>query len=245
MPLSTIRVVVIEDQPEVRNDTQLLVECQKGFTVVGTCGSVKEASQLIRKLKPDLLLLDVHLPDGTGFDVLNEYPNQFKVIFLTAFEKHAIKAIKFGALDYLLKPIDEEDLVLALNKAITHFPTNEEQLRISRSYHQEGIHSKLVLRSQDYLQVVDIAQIVFCQSDSGYTTFHLSNGKKVVASKILKDYEDILTEPEFIRPHQSYLVNSNYIDKYRRDGFIQLKTGEDIPVSTRRKEAVMDFFNRL
>jgi two-component system LytT family response regulator len=245
MPLSSIRVVVIEDQPEVRNDTKLLVEQQKGFIVVGSCGSVKEANQLISQLKPDLLLLDIHLPDGTGFDVLKEYPYEFKVIFLTAFEKHAIQAIKFGALDYLLKPINEEDLAVALNKSTIHFPTKEEQLRIARLYHQDGIHSKLVLRSQDYLQVVDIQQVVYCHSDSGYTTFYLSDKRKTVVSKILKDYEDILNEPAFLRPHQSYLVNINYIDRYRRDGFIQLKTGEDIPVSTRRKEAVIEFFNRL
>jgi two-component system LytT family response regulator len=245
MALSQIKVVIIEDQPSVRRDVQLLVQRQVGFSVAGACGTVKEAKQLLWEVKPELLLLDVHLPDGTGFDILEETPDLFKVIFLTAFEKHALQAIKIGALDYLLKPVEESELTLALTKALHSFPSKAEQIAIASRYHHEGVRSRLVLRSQDFLQVVELSQIIYCSSDAGYTTFHLSDGRKILVSKILKDYEDVLTEPTFLRPHQSYLVNSNYIDKYSKEGFIYLKNGVQIPVATRRKDMILNFFNRL
>ncbi len=245
MPLSLIRVVIVEDQPDIRSDIQFLVERQNGFSVAGSCGTVKEARQLISQIKPDLLLLDIHLADGTGFDVLREAPNEFKVIFLTAFEKHAIQAIKFGALDYLLKPIDEIEFTQALNKVSQYFPAKSEQLNIASSYHKEGVRSRLVLRSQEYFQIVEISEIIYCHSDAGYTSFFLYDGKKILTSKILKDYEDLLTEPFFIRPHQSYMVNCQYIEKYRKDGLLVLKNGVEIPVAQRRKDAVLDFLYNL
>jgi two-component system LytT family response regulator len=245
MTLSMIRVVIVEDQPGIRSDIQYLVEKQEGFSVAGSCGTVKEARTLIQQLKPDLLLLDIHLPDDTGFDVLKETANEYKAIFLTGFENHAIQAIKHGALDYLLKPVDETEFSQALHKVSRNFPARPEQVNVASSFHGEGIRNRLVLRSQDYLQIVEINQIVYCHSDSGYTTFYFDDKRKILVSKILKDYEDVLTEPMFLRPHQSYLVNTGYIDRYTRDGIIHLKNGEQVPVSTRRKEAVLHFFNRL
>jgi two-component system LytT family response regulator len=245
MTLSAIRVVIVEDQPNILTDIQFLVEQQTGFVVTATCGTVREAKILIAQTKPDLLLLDVDLPDGTGFDILQEASNEFKVIFLTGHEQHAIRAIKCGALDYLLKPIDETEFSQALSKVAGHLPAKPEQLKIAKHYHQKQVGNRLVLRSQNVLQVVEISEIVYCHSDSGYTTFHLSDGKKHVVSNILKDYEDILTEPMFLRPHQSYLINTNYIDRYSKDGIIHLKNGQPIPVAGRRRDAVMEFFNRM
>src|SRR5689334_4342824 len=115
MTIPLIRVVVVEDQPSVRSDIEYLVSRQKGFLISGVCGTVKDAIRLISETKPDLLLLDIQLPDGTGFDILSSCSHNYKIIFLTAFEKHAIQAIRFGALDYLLKPIDETELAEALN----------------------------------------------------------------------------------------------------------------------------------
>lgn len=245
MTLSLIRVVIVEDQPNIRNDIEYLVKQQQGFVVSATCGTVKEARQIITQIKPDLLLLDIHLPDGTGFDILQEPANEFKVIFLTAFEKHAIQAIKAGALDYILKPIDESEFKQALEKVSQYFPAKSEQVNVANKYHQDKIRDKLVLRSQDYLQVIEIKNIVYCHSNAGYTTFYLDDKRKIMVSKILKDYEDILTEPAFLRPHQSYLINTDFIDGYSKDGFIHLKNGEQIPVATRRKETISEYFNKL
>lgn len=240
-----LSVVIVEDHPDLLREIQLLVERQNGFTVVGSCSKVKEARQVITQFKPDLLLLDIHLPDGTGFDVLSEGSNDFKVIFLTGFENHAIKAIKYGALDYLLKPLNELEFAQALNKVSQFFPPKSEQLNVASTYHQDGIRNRLVLRTQDHLQIVEIDQIIYCHSDSGYTSFFLNDGSKIVASKIIKDYEDILTEPYFVRPHQSYLVHFKYVNKYRKDGFLVLKNGTEIPVSTRKKEAILEYFNEM
>jgi len=119
------------------------------------------------------------------------------------------------------------------------------QLDVAQQYHKKRTHSRLVLRAQDYLQVVEIDQIIYCHSDSGYTSFFLTDGSKIVTSKIIKDYEDVLSEPDFLRTHQSYLVNFRYVNKYRKDGFLILKNGIEIPVATRKKEAIMEYFNRL
>jgi two-component system LytT family response regulator len=244
MTLSPIKVVIVEDQAEIREYVNYLVQRQDGFKIVGNCGTVKEARSLIIQWKPDLLLLDVHLPDGTGFDVLHEMPGEYKIIFLTGFEKHAVQAIRIGALDYILKPIDEAEFSQALAKVPQYFPAQSEQLNLANQYHQGETRSRLVLRSPDYLQVVEINQIIYCKSDSGYTTFYLIGDRKVLVSKILKDYEGIL--PNFLRVHQSYLVNCSYIDGYDKEGFIRLKnSNERIPVASRRKEAVLDFFNHL
>lgn len=245
MTLPLIQVLIVEDQPNIRDDLYSLVERCNGFTVAGACGTVMEARQFIAKSKPDLLLLDIQLPDGTGFDILKDFTNEFKTIFLTAYNQHAIQAIKYGALDYLLKPIDEIELFDALDKVTRFYPAKAEQLSVAHRFHNDAIAGRLVLRSQEYLQVVEIDQILYAKSDAGYTVFYLNDGRNILVSKILKDYEDLLMEPLFLRPHQSYLVNTNYIDRYRKDGTIVLKNGAEIPVATRRKELVMNFFNRL
>lgn len=244
MTLSPIRVVIVEDQPNLRSDIQYLVEQQKGFIVVGSCGTVKEGRNIIQAMKPELLLLDIHLPDGSGFDILQGAGAEFKVIFLTAFEKHAVQAIKHGALDYLLKPVDETEFIQALDKVSQYFPAKSEQLNIASKYHRNETRDKLVLRSHEYLQVVEIQNIIYCHSNAGYTTFFLSDGRKIMVSKILKDYEDVLPEPPFLRTHQSYLVNGNYIDRYSKEGLILLKNGAQIPVAGRRKDAVLEFFQQ-
>ena len=213
--------------------------------ITGAYGTVKEAVKLIHQNKPDLLLLDVQLPDGTGFDVLHETTTDLKVIFLTAFEKHAIQAIKTGALDYLLKPIDEQELREALAKVSRFYPAKPEQVKIAQRFHEDRIRSRLVLRSEDSLQIVEVGEIVYCQGDAGYTHFFMANAKKLVTSKVLKEYEDVLPEPFFLRCHQSYLVNSRFIEQYKKEGYLVLKNGMTIPVAGRRKETIVGYLNQL
>ena len=245
MTLIPIRTLIVDDQPNLRNELRFLIERQGGFSIIGECATVEEARRVALTNKPDLIFLDIQLPDGTGFEVLENLPAEFKIIFLTAFEEHAIRAIKYGALDYLLKPINEIELVQTLNKATQYIPAKAVQLDVAQQYHKKRTHSRLVLRAQDYLQVVEIDQIIYCHSDSGYTSFFLTDGSKIVTSKIIKDYEDVLSESDFFRTHQSYLVNFRYVSKYRKDGFLILKNGIEIPVATRKKEAIMEYFNRL
>jgi two-component system, LytTR family, response regulator len=238
-----IRVVIIDDEPAIRKDVQTLMQQQPGFMVVGACGSVQEATIIIPATQPDLLLLDIQLLDGTGFDILQSLEQPCKVIFITAYHDYALKAIKFGALDYLLKPLDEEELKTALDKIRKSDiqQPQKDQLDIARqSFQQGGLQNRIVLRSQQYLQVVPFLEIIYCHSDTGYTTFFLTDNRKIVVSKSIKEYEELLPD-YFMRPHQSYLVNHHFIDRYHKDGYLVLRNNAEIPVSTRRKDYVIEY----
>ena len=245
MALSPVRVVLVDDQPEIRKDAATLLKQHENFIVVGSCGSVQEALFLIPATEPDLLLLDISLGDGTGFDILEQIPaKRFKVIFLTGHHEHAIRAIKFGALDYLLKPINEQQLLEALDKVA---PASPEQISLSSQHFLNGgTPDRIVLRSQQYLHIIEINEILYCNSNAGYTTFYLTNGRKILTSRHLKEYEELLPAKLFLRTHQSYLVNTAFIDKYQRDdGELILREGSRIPVASRRTADVIDYFNNL
>lgn len=238
-----IRVVIIDDEPAIRKDIQALMQQQAGFVVVATCGSVQEAKVILPATRPDLLLLDIQLTDGTGFDILSQLDISCQVIFITAYHDYALKAIKFGALDYLLKPVDEEELRTALDKVRQAGLTQPQpdQVDIARqSFQQGGLHNRIVLRSQQYMKIVPFEEIIYCHSDTGYTTFFLTGDRKVVVSKSIKEYEELLPA-YFMRPHQSYLVNHHFIDTYHKDGYLVLRNNAEIPVSTRRKDFVIEY----
>lgn len=244
-----LRVLIIDDEPIIRKDMEMLLKKHEDLVVVGACGSLKEARVLLETTSPDLLLLDIQLTDGTGFELLQELEQiPFQVIFITAYNQFAIKAIKYGALDYLLKPIDELELDEALEKVRNsqqHVSNNiKEGWNVARNHLNQvnkGMQDRIVLRSQQYLQVVPFEEIVYCQNDGGYTHFFLTSKKKIVVSKSIKEYNDLLPDDEFLRPHQSYLVNARFIDKFHKDGYLILRTGEEIPVSTRKKDHVIAF----
>lgn len=241
------RVVIVEDQVPMRKEIEMLVHQEKGFEVVGACGSVEEAIDLIQTKAPDIVLLDINLSGGTGFDVLNKVQHlSFKIIFLTAHSEHAIRAIKADAIDYLLKPVMPQELSAALEKARRVTPLSLEHLKgvYEGLKKQEELHS-IVIRYNDFWERIDLNYLLYCQSAYNYTTFYLKGGKKVIASKPLIEYEDQLPTSGFLRPHQSYIVNNRYITRYRRDGFLILEEGTEIPVSKRRREIVIEFFKNL
>lgn len=243
-----LRVLIVDDEPIIRKDLEALLKPYSDFIVVGTCGSVTEAKILINATQPDLLLLDIQLSDGTGFDLLQSLEKiSFHTIFITAFNEYAIKAIKYGALDYLLKPIDELELKDALEKVKAGRKEAlevRESLQVARAHmnsDNKAIRSRIVLRSQYFLQVVAFDEIIYCQNDGGYTHFHLVDKRKIVVSKSIKEYDELLPRQLFLRPHQSYLVNVSFIDRFHKEGYLILKGGQEIPVSTRKKEHVISF----
>ena len=244
---SLVRVVIVEDQPTIRTHIQTLIQRQHGFIVVGTCGSVKEAVILIPSTQPDLLMLDISLSDGNAFDILQNISLDFKVIFLTAHKEHAIRAIKYGALDYLLKPIDETELQQALEKVKKVNSIKAEQVDfIEQHYKKNTDPQQLVLPSHQFLQIVNIDEIVYCQSDAGYTTFFMADGRKMLTSKYLKEYEELLPVNNFVRTHQSYIVNRRYIDRFHKeDNYLVLRDGSKIPVSVRRKDVVRNYLTNI
>lgn len=241
------RVVIIEDETPIRNDIEKMVSHQEGFEVVGSCGSIAKAGSLLQSLHPDVVLLDIQLGKSTAFDLLAALPAiNFELIFITAHSQYAINAIKCGALDYLLKPISEAELKLALGKVSGYKRSadNKQAVAVAHSHFSApGAETgdRIVLRTQEGLHIILFKEIIFCQSDGCYTTFYLSDKRKLVISKPLKVYEEQLPKRSFLRTHQSYIVNTRFIDRYDKDGHVLLRTGAIIPVSVRKKEAVVNF----
>lgn len=239
-----MKALLIEDKAYIRKGLiNLLQTIETDVEIIGECGSVKEAVVVANACKADLVFLDINLTDGSGFDFLDQTEHlDFKIIFITAYEEYALRALKIGAVDYLLKPVDIDELESALEK-IKALPLakQKEQIEKARKVWHQG-DATLVLSLSDSFQVIDLQELLFCESDKGYTTFHLSNGQKHIASKPLKEYEEKLTEFSFARPHQSFMVNLRFIDKYDKSGIIHLKNGVRIPVSSRKKEAFIATF---
>jgi two-component system LytT family response regulator len=236
-----IKTAVIEDNKRLQKEIVAMVENVPGFRVEGTAGSVANAVDLIISKQPDLLLLDVALQDGSAFEILEKTIHlNYQIIFLTAHHEYALKAIKFGALDYLIKPLDEIEFYVALRK-ITKEHNQKEQIKIAlEAFSEKSKNNRLVLHSSNRFQIVTLDQIIYCQSDNGYTTFHLVGDKKILTSKYLKEYEDVLSNTDFLRVHQSYLVNKKFIEVYM-DGNLILNDNSQIPVSHRKRELIMEF----
>lgn len=239
-----MKTLIIEDKEYIRKGLRNLLQLvDTEVTVLGECESVKDAVVVANACNPELVFLDINLTDGTGFDFLEQTENlHFKVIFITAYEEHALRALKIGAIDYLLKPVDMDELQIALQKVTQLSLTQQrEQVQITRQvWNNED--SKLILSLHDSFQVIDLNELLFCESDKGYTTFYCNGNKKYVVSKTLKEFEERLSKASFIRPHQSYMVNLKFIDKYDKAGVIHLKNGKKVPVSSRKKELFLSTF---
>jgi len=234
------KVLIVEDLPETREYIRDLLRKEVGFKEIGACESVKDALLLIRDEEPDLLLLDVTIKGGTAFDILEQASFlSFQTIFLTGFEDHAYKAIKYGALDYLLKPIKQVEFKEALSKAANTYPAHKQQIAIASQHYSEG-SDKMVISTQKEVHIINYKEILYCRSENGYTTFYFPDGKQVQTSKYLKEFEEILPESIFFRPHQSYLVNLHYVEKYNKQGYLLLKTGLHVPVAFRKRESIVE-----
>jgi two-component system, LytTR family, response regulator len=248
-----MRTIIIDDEEKARKTiyNYLSLSCKEA-EVVAQADSVESGYQAIVTFKPDLVLLDINLTDGTGFDLLKKFDRiTFKIIFITAYEEYAIKAFKFSALDYLLKPVNPQELVEAIEKAGKTIENENVELRfkafLTNYDNKPKTEKKLVLKTSENIFLVDIKDIIRCEADGGYTTFFLADGRKILVSKNLKEYEDILTEYNFFRPHHSHLVNLSYMLSFeKRDGgSIVMKDKSMVPVSTRRKDELMNIFENL
>lgn len=221
------------------------------ITVVDTAQSVVAAAKAIRKSEPDILFLDIMLGDGTGFDVLEIFPElKSKVIFVTASDEFAIRAFKFAAIDYVLKPYTYEELGQAIEKAKKQIqPTGRERLTILKDTltAPEQKPSKISLHTLDKIIIVSVAEIVRCESDSNNTIFYTNNGEKIFVTKTLKYFADMLDNYQFLRVHQSHLINLQFISAFVKTdgGYLLLKNGENIPVSVRKKAEVIEVIDQM
>lgn len=246
-----LTAVIVEDMPNALHVLQdTLREHHPDIDIVGTATSVVEASKLLRTVTPDILFLDIMLGDGTGFDVLEIMPQlESKIIFVTASDAYAIRAFKFAAIDYVLKPYTETALAEAIAKAKKHLQPSAERLSILKETMKapESIPNKISLHTLDKIIIVDLNDIVRCEADSNNTMFYTQDGKKIFVTKTLKYFSDMLSGYQFIRVHQSHLVNIDYIAAFIKTdgGYLQLKDNSTAPVSVRKKAEVIEALDRM
>ncbi|RYF87347.1 MAG: response regulator transcription factor [Chitinophagaceae bacterium] len=242
-----VKVLIVDDEIAASNMLQLLIERQLPTNKDIRCvNDPQKALQLIPQFKPTLLMLDIEMPEMNGFDLLNRLGSwDFDLIFTTAYDRYAIKAIRFSALDYLLKPIDIVDLQNALAR---HIVRREHGLRqqaplignlLTNLKQKDIANFKLALSTSEGTFFFDPKDIIRLEGESNYTRFFLSNHKPVLVSKTLKEYEELLTAHKFIRVHKSYLVNRGFVQHMDREGVLWLTDGSHILVSRRKKEEVM------
>jgi two-component system, LytTR family, response regulator len=215
--------------------------------IAGTAQSVLAGGLLIKKVQPQLVFLDIEMQDGTGFDLLEQLkPIGFEVIFVTGFDHYAVKAFKYNALDYVLKPVMIDDLIVAVQKATEKISSGSinkrlEEFLLHREY---KIPDRIALPSKEGLEFYNINDIISCNAEGAYTRFVLSDGKKVLTTGLLKDFEELLPTGQFCRVHHSHIINVNYIKKYYRGrgGYVELMNGDTVEVSNTKKD---DFLTRF
>lgn len=237
-----MKAVIIEDEKNAQEALlSLLGLINSKIEVIGVAENVDEAVSLINNLKPVIIFLDIHLKKGTGFDVLEKL-NKFngRIIFTTAYEKYAIKAFKFSAFDYILKPINPKELSKAITEAkkdIDKENKYNEMLKVIAHNNKNEAEQKIILKTQNNQFVVTISKIIRCESEGAYTKFYTEE-KNLLTSKNLKYYDEIFSEHHFIRTHQSHLVNSKHIKRLNSNGFVEMKDNTQIPISSRKKASV-------
>lgn len=246
-----IKALVIDDENRTR---ELIVKMINSFGLpieaIAGGDNVKTGVESIERENPDLVFLDIQMPDGTGFDVLKSISNiNFEVIFITAHEEFAIKAIKFSALDYILKPIDQTELRSAVERAIKAVDEKREEAQFEALQHNinPGQKRRLVLKTQESVHVVDLENIIRCEADRNYTSFYLNGGKKILVSKTLKEYETLLTGHNFLRVQQSHLINLDFVDRYDKGngGSVVMKDGSEVPLSPAKRDIFFKILENL
>jgi two-component system, LytTR family, response regulator len=248
-----IKAIIIDDEKTSRETLQgLLRRYCKNVEVIGEADGFRSGMEVIKKNKPDVIFLDIQMPDGSGFKLLEEIGNiDFEVIFSTAYDQFAIKAIKYSALDYLLKPINPEDLITAVEKLETKISKGKDdtgvKFLLDSIKSQPSDKKKIVLSTSEGMHIVDIDNIIRCESEDYYTKFFLKEGKVIMVSKTLKENEELLAEHNFIRPHKSHLINLKYVKSFLwiDGGSIVMTDGSNVPVSRRKREQIVDILNHL
>lgn len=246
-----MRALIIEDEEQAISalKSELKTHCSE-VQIIGEAKSIKEAVQKIKSLDPELIFLDIQLSDGLGFEVLNLFKeSNFKVIFTTAYSQYAIKAIKFSALDYLLKPIDSDELINAVNKAMKS-SKDTESIKIDNFLQNQNVaplRKKIALQTTEGISIFELENIIKCSAESNYTCLYFANGKKMLVSKTLKDFEDLLCTSGFERIHHSHIINLNHLVSFvnKDGGYVILSDKSTLPVSQRKKSNLIGALSKL
>jgi two-component system LytT family response regulator len=240
-----IRAIIIDDEPESRKVVaNILNNFCKDVTILGEADGVASGIKLINQEQPDVVFLDIQMPDGDGFDILESFETiTFHVIFITAYNQYAIKAIEFSAIDYLLKPLDPAKLLKAVEKLKNLSPkTNQSSERVEMLLKNKNNISKIALPTLNGYRFVRVRDIIRCEANNNYTSFYLQTTEKIVVTRTLKDFELILKDDSFIRVHQSHLINVDYVEQYIKGdgGTAIMSDGSEVEISRRKKDQFLN-----
>ena len=250
-----VKAIIIDDEKKSRMALVSLLERYCPNVIIsGEAEGVQTGIKQIRNNKPDVIFLDIQMQDGSGFRLLESFDEvNFEIIFTTAFDQYAIKAIKYSALDYLLKPIIPEELVEAVKKVEEKKIAKNANINQNIDVLLDNIKGKnteskkIILTTAEKIHVIHVNEILRCESDNYYTNFFFTDGNKLLVSKTLKENEKLLKDHNFIRPHKSHLINVAYIKGYMKNdgGYILMSDNSKVPVSRRRKELIIETINNL
>jgi two-component system LytT family response regulator len=246
-----IKAVIVDDVEQAR---ETLKEDLKAYcpdiAVIGEAEGVVTGAKALKEHQPEVAFLDIQMQDGSGFDLLEILGDNinFKVIFTTASDAFAIKAFKFSAVDYLLKPIDPDDLMAAVEKLKdTPAATKESIDLLKDKISSDKPFKKLALNTLEKIHITDIKDIIRCESNVNYTMFYFAGGTRLLVTKTLKEFDEMLREHSFVRVHQSHLINAEHVKEFVKidGGYLVMKDGTEVPVSTRKKQAVMEMISGM
>jgi len=248
-----IKCILVDDESNSLEMMEWLLKTYcPDVKIEAMCNSAEKGLEAIHALKPDVVFLDIEMPHMNGFDMLEQFDRLFfDVVFCTAYDQFAIKAFKYSALNYLLKPVDPDDLKETIRriKERRAIPTREqiELLMNGIKNSQKPTANRIALTANDGLIFVSTHDILYCQAESNYTTVVLTNNRKIMVSKVLKDIDEALSGPDFYRVHNSYLVNLNHIQKFVRGdgGYVVMNDGMSIGISRSRRQEFMELFSRF
>jgi len=244
-----LKIYILEDELNIVRYLWSILENIPYVTLLGHSTEIGKGRSDIEQMMPDVILSDIQLKDGLSLELLASLNLDVNIIFITAYDQYAIEALNLGAIGYLVKPIEPVQLTEIIEKCYRRsndFKFNQTQLQIAENHIKHPSKArKIALKTFEFTQIVDVDDILYCFSDKGYTTFFLKEGVSLMVSKVIKHYEAMLADTQFIRCHQSYLINSLYIHKYYKDGQIEMKDGKMIPVSSRKRETIIQFIDGL
>jgi two-component system LytT family response regulator len=240
-----LKAIIVDDEPYCCEALATLLEDIPEVEVKTICHNAVDALNAIKKYSPDLVFLDVEMPKMNGFEMLEQLSSvNFEIIFTTSYDQYALKAIRFSAIDYLLKPVDSEELQKAIQKVLhrTQKPIAQQLEILMQKIHQPTTPiNKIAMPTMEGLQMITVDSIISCESDSNYTILKIKGGQKIIVSRTLKEIEELLEEHSFIRVHRCYLANMNEVEKYVKGdgGYLVMSDGTSIDVARNKKEILL------
>ena len=248
-----LRILIVDDEVKIRQMIAEIIHSYcRGVEIIAHAEGVSQAERMILDLSPDLVLLDIKMDDGTGFDLLSRLNKiDFRVVFITAYSEFALKAIKFSALDYILKPIDPKELIDAINNA-AHLLVEDQHRQIQHlsgnlANNNGQTAKKVLLKTAESLHIIKLSDIYYCEAHGGYTLFYTGVDQHILVSKPLGEYEELFIEYGFFRVHKSYMVNLQKVERFIKEegGALLMGEGIRVPVASRKKDQLITLLEKL